>query len=154
MPKFDITVIKPLPEGTPVYDVNSGKPVLVGYSNSWNVRWRVAAKGGCPSWIDQIVVGANQEVLNRTNIRAVEVPSIASSSKSSRDVIATFLDEDGNEDRRALWPFVYVPRFKDSGVIDKNTGKDIPIALELWFSSRAVNDDLVLRAEGDCNHSL
>ena len=156
MPFPNITVIDPLPDGTPIYDVSNGvdKKKLVGYSNNWSVRWRLAKKGGCPSWIDQIVVGNNKDVLKKTRVRATQVPAVASSSKSSRDVVALFLDGDGDEDHRVVCPFVYVAKSHDSGITDQITGKNIPVADELWFSSKAVDDPIVADAEADCNHAL
>ena len=152
----NITVVNPLPDGTPIFDVSDGvdKKRPVGLSNNWSVRWRVAKKGGCPSWIDQIVIADDPSVLKKTTVRAVQVPAIASSSKSSRDVIAIFLDADGDEATRTVVSFVYVAKSHDSGIPDRITGKNIPIADELWFSSRPVNDKVVTDAEAECNHSL
>jgi len=156
MPFANITVVDPLPDGTPIYDVSGGvdKKEKVGFSNNWSVRWRLAKKGGCPSWIDEIVVGTSQEVLKRSKVRANQVPAIASSSFSSRDVVAIFLDEDGDEDRRVIYPFVYVSKSHDSGKPDVITGENKPVADELWFSSKAVDDPIVMKAEADCNHKL
>jgi hypothetical protein len=156
VPFINITVVEPLPDGTPIYDVSGGveKGQLVGFSKNWSTRWRLAKKGGCPSWIDQIVIGQNKDVLKKTRVRATQVPAIASSSKSSRDVVAIFLDMEGDEDHRGIFPFVYVSKFHDSGVPDKITGKNIPIADELWFSTKAVDDPIVEKAEAECNHAL
>jgi hypothetical protein len=152
----NITVIHPDPNGTPIYDVSNGvdKKVQIGFSKDWSTRWRAAKAGGCPSWIDQIVVGKNLDVLNKTSVRAAQNVAVASSSKSSRDVVVILLDADGAESNRTVCPYVYVAASHGSGVSDNITGQDIPIADELWFSSKIVDDPIVAKAEADCNHSL
>lgn len=156
MPFMNVTVVDPLRDGTPIYDVSDGveHKRKIGFSNNWSVRWRVPNKGGCPSWIDQIVVGQNPEVLARTVVQAVQMPAVASSSMSSRDVIAIMLNEDGFEDTRKVIPYVYVGKYHSSGKPDQITSLPVPIADELWFSQKPVDDKAVLEAEGACNHSL
>jgi hypothetical protein len=154
----NITIVDPLPSGTPIYDVSKGTDDkhkhFVGLSNNWSTRWRLEKKGGCPSWIDEIVIGANAAVLKKTKVRPTQVPAVASSSMSSRDVLAIFLDGEGDEDHRVIYPFVYVPKSHSSERTDSITGMKRPVADELWFSSKAVDDPLVEKLEADCNHPL
>jgi hypothetical protein len=154
---LNITIVIPNPNGTPIFDVSSGvdKKKQIGLSLDWSTRLRASAnKGGCPSWIDQIVVAKDLATAKSTRVRAVQAVGIASSSFSSRDVVAIFLDKDGNEDKRGIYPFVYVATSHLSDTKDRITGEPIPIADEMWFSFSAVNDPKVVQAEGDCNHAL
>jgi hypothetical protein len=157
---LNLTIVNPNDEtGTPVYDVSRGvdpgDKKLIGVSRNWSTRLRASAdKGGCPSWIDQIVIAPNDATARKTTVKATQAAPIASSSFSSRDVVAIILNSDGNENQRAIFPYVYVAAFHDSGEIDKTTGKPIPIADELWFAQTPVNDKRVTDAEAECNHPL
>ncbi len=156
MSVLNITIVKPLPDGTPIFDVSSGvsKKQLAGYSNKWSTRWRPPQKGGCPSWIDQIIVAKDRSTLKKAKVQPNGSPAVASSSKSSRDVVAITLNDDGDEAARSVWAYLYVAKSHDSGVKDHITGLNIPIADELWFSSKPVDDPIVAAAEAECNHAL
>src|SRR5262249_12593648 len=123
MPGVNVTIIGPsLPHGSRIYDVTDGvdKKKPLGISINWSTRWRASAgKGGCPSWIDQIVVAKDSKTANSTTVEAPQRIGIASSSFSSRDVVAILLDKNGNEDTRVIYPYVYVAEFHDSEEYDQ-----------------------------------
>ena len=152
-----VTILDPLkPSGTPVYDVTAGvdKKEQLGVSVEWSTRWRPSHKGeGCVSWIDHIVVAKDSTTANSTPVHAPG-PAVASSSFSSRHVVAILLDQDGNEDARKTYPYVYVVDFHPSGRPDRNTGKDVPIADELWFSQTPVTHPNITKAENACTSLL
>jgi hypothetical protein len=153
----NITIVDPNPDGTPIYDVSNGtgSKQLLGMSTDWSTRMRSSvSKGGCPSWIDQIVVAPDLKTCQATPIHTRPIPGIASSSFSSRDVLAIFVDKKGEEDHRAVYPYVYVAKSHSSIRIDPITGKPVPVADEMWFSSKPVNDTVVIAIEGMCNHAL
>lgn len=156
MPYLNVTIIKPDPNGTIIFDVSNGvaNKTQIGFSKEWSTRWRTAKGGGCPSWIDEMVVGKDRTVVGKTNVHPTQAPAVASSSRSSRDVVVIFLDADGDEKNRVIYPYVYVAASHDSPGLDRITGLNIPVADELWFSSKAVDDPVVVKAEADCNHSL
>lgn len=150
------TIAEPnLEDGTRIYDVSDGvaNKQPLGFGSNWSTRLRLPGRGGCPSWIDQIVIAKDLTTANKRPLRAPQPHPVASSSFSSRDVVAIFLDQDGKENERKVYSFVYIVDFEPSEKIDPATNKPIPIVNEMWFSLSAVDDPKVRDAESNCEGS-
>src|SRR5713101_7147939 len=121
-------------------------------STSWNTRFRPdGITGGCPRWLNQIVVADALEGANKgKNLIPPNssTATIASSSPSSRDVTAVYVDSNGTKIREFRVPYVFVPYSQPS-----NHGTGWEIANEIWFSDSPFDPKTtkIDEAEAVCN---
>jgi len=136
--------------GTTVKQVDADGNLIGGVFKavSWSTRNRQVAGGGCPQWLDQIVI--SQTIDGARAGAGLVGPSSAgaSSSSSSRDVIAIQVNNNGQEVTRFVVPYTLVGRFAQP---QKNQA--LPVAEELWFSNQPFNprNTQFLEAETACN---
>ena len=133
--KLSIKDVLPNPAGTTVKEVDS-QGNLTGRefkSVAWSIRDQDPQNpGGCPTWIDKIVVSETVEGAKRGAGLIREAVVIASSSFSSRDLQAIHVDQSGQQIETFQVPYGLV------AAVSANPPQDAtaPIAAELWFSQQ------------------
>jgi len=126
---------QPLPDGTPVKEVNRDGEVTgrVFVSSAWNTRERPAGRAdGCDKWLNRIVVSETLDGANNGKALAAPTGTIASSSPSSRDVYIIHVDEDGSVIEEFTVPYVLVPK-------SAPVSAGLETAFEIWLSGEPFN---------------
>jgi|SRR5277367_5929090 len=138
------TLIKPAPNGTVVKKTDAfGSAERTYYSFSWSTRNRTSS-AGCPQWIDRIVIGDTPEGARKGKDLVIPDQAIASSSRSSRDVVAFHVDNDGKLKSILGFAAALVPKVSGSGAV--------PVADEMWLSKEEFDASTgVGQIEGQCS---
>src|SRR5215831_8884220 len=132
-----LPIVNPLVDGTRVFEVNGNDKTAIGFSTHWTVKTNRDAKPGlgCPSFIDQMVVGDTGEEARRAAaaVPLVQEPGVASSSFSSHHVKMIRLQPDGSQYVREVENLLVAKWFKN--LCDQH-----PTATEIWVSDEPFLD--------------
>ena len=99
----------PTGEPTTVKEVDAqGNPTGTQYlSRGWTARVRPSTRDdGSPQWIDTLVVSDTVEGANAGAAKLPQNIPAASSSPYSRDVLVTYVNENGDEIKRFTMPYL------------------------------------------------
>lgn len=137
-------LIKPSPNGTVVKQTDAfGSAERTYYTFSWSTRNRTSSVG-CPQWIDRIVIGDTPEGARKGKNLVIPDQTVASSSRSSRDVVAFHVDKDGKLKGLLGFTAALVPKVSGFGAV--------PIAEELWLTTGEFDASTgIAQIEGQCS---
>ena len=116
-------------------------------SLKWSTRNRPRGAGGCPQWIDEVAIGVDLYTATLAASLVAGDTSIASSSRSSRQVNAVLVDAAG-----AVTGTKYDYAFIPDGALNIENGQ--LVADKLWLSTAPFDSSIVDPVETLCNVAL
>lgn len=158
----EITLFKYFPDetnGTPVkFTDTAGALAAHGHDPGdpaqyitidWTSRVRKPGGGGCPQWIDYIVIGdaLAHVVKARDQGLLSDKMGVASSSASSHDLQVIYVDADGDIKKAFVVKNALIPATADIPQPDQ------PVAAEVWFCDQPFDPvkTKILALEAKCN---